>query len=162
MNLKSIVPGWRVDCLVMQLRDRKIVQLRLGLMWSRYPHHHHPLLTISQQFHQNYFWNSSSVGMFDNGPLWSFQGRCLSASSFYATLLKVLSGIMSFSLCLHVFTSVSSSSTLEIFWDASCSSWVFCSPVYQLGCSPWPWDVQAVHAFTETPKVDVKHWHMTL
>ena len=49
------------------------------------------------------FWNSSNVGLIDNGPVLSFQGRSLTAAYLYAFLLRATDGnVMSLVLCLQV------------------------------------------------------------
>ena len=44
----------------------------------------------SEKFPQRCLWNSSSVGLIDDGPLSSFQGRLSSASCFSISLLQVI------------------------------------------------------------------------
>ena len=46
--------------------------------------------------------NSSNVHLTDDGPLSSLQGRSSSASSFHASLLQAISGVMSLALCQQV------------------------------------------------------------
>ena len=45
---------------------------------------------ISEKFPQCRLGNSSSVRLIDDGPLFSFQGRLFTASSFHASLLQVI------------------------------------------------------------------------
>ena len=45
---------------------------------------------------------SSDVPLIDDGPLSSFQGRSSSASSFHASLLQAIDGVMSSALCPQV------------------------------------------------------------
>ena len=54
-------------------------------------HATHPSL---RSFPNVAFWNSSNVGLIDDGPLSSFQGRSASASSFHASLLQAVDGVM--------------------------------------------------------------------
>ena len=56
----------------------------------------------SQVFPQRHLWNSSNVCLIDDGPLSSFQGRLSSTSSFHASLLRVISGVLSLALCPQV------------------------------------------------------------
>ena len=65
----------------------------------------------------------------------SFQGSSLSSSSFPASLLQVVDGVMS--LALFPPASASSSSTLKIFWDASRLWWLLCLPDCLLGHFPF-------------------------
>ena len=48
------------------------------------------------------FKNSSNVGLIDDGPLSSFQGRSSSASSFHVSLLQVIDIVMNLALCPQV------------------------------------------------------------
>ena len=48
------------------------------------------------------FVESSSVPLIDDGPLSSFQGRSSNISSFHASLLQAIVGVMSLALCLLV------------------------------------------------------------
>ena len=52
-------------------------------------------------------WNGSNVHLIDNGPHPSFQGRSSSTSSFNASLLQVIDGVMSLALCLLVVSRAS-------------------------------------------------------
>ena len=92
----------------------------------------HMCSTLSQQFPQCCFWNGSNIRQIDDGPLLSFQGRSLSSSSFPASLLQVVDGVMS--LAFFPAASVSSSSTLKI-WYTSHLWWLLCLPVYLLRSS---------------------------
>ena len=61
--------------------------------------------TVSQNwFPQHWFclWNGPNVRLIDDGPLSSFQGRSSSASSFRASLLQAIDGVMSLTLCPQV------------------------------------------------------------
>ena len=62
----------------------------------------HPPTPISQNFPWPCLWNSVIVHLIDDGLLRSFQGRSSSASSFNASLLQVIDGVMSLALCLLV------------------------------------------------------------
>ena len=55
-----------------------------------------------QAFPQHRLWNSSNVRLIDDGPLSSFQGRSSSTSSFHASLLQVINGVLSLALCPQV------------------------------------------------------------
>ena len=50
------------------------------------------------QIPQRCLWNGCSVGPIDDDPFSSFQGRRTSASSFHASLLEVIDGVMSLAL----------------------------------------------------------------
>ena len=89
------------------------------------------LHTVSQMFHQRRHWSSSNVRLMDDGPLSSFQGRLSNDSSFHAPLLKAIDGVVSWDT-----GCVSSSSTLQIFRDASHLWWLLCPPIYLLGHFP--------------------------
>ena len=56
------------------------------------PYALHP---VSQKFPQCPLQNGSSVHLIDNGLLSSFQGRSSSTSSFHASLLQTIDGVMS-------------------------------------------------------------------
>ena len=60
------------------------------------PYALHP---VSQKFPQRRQGNSSNVRLTDDGRLSSFQGRSSSASSFHASLLQAIDGVMSLALC---------------------------------------------------------------
>ena len=47
------------------------------------------------------------VRLIDDGPLSSFQGESSSASSFHASLLQAIDGVMSLALCLQVVSQAS-------------------------------------------------------
>ena len=57
---------------------------------------HTPSLT---SFPNVAFWNGSSVGLINDGPLSPFQGRSASASSFHASLLQAVDGVVTVALC---------------------------------------------------------------
>ena len=58
---------------------------------------------FAQKVSQRCLSNSSNVRLNDDGPLSSFQGRSSSASSFHASLLQAIDGVMpSLALCPHV------------------------------------------------------------
>ena len=63
------------------------------------PYALHP---VSQKFPQCCFWHGSNVRLTDDGPHSSFQGRSSSASSFHASLLQAIGGVMSLALCPQV------------------------------------------------------------
>ena len=72
----------------------KMVSMRLGCPYVLHP--------ISQEFPQCCPSKSSNVGLIDDGPFSSSQGRLLSASSFYASLLQSIDCVMSMALCPQV------------------------------------------------------------
>ena len=53
------------------------------------------------------FPNVAFVRLIDDSPLSSFQGRSSSASSFNASLLQAINGVMSLALCLQVVSQAS-------------------------------------------------------
>ena len=63
--------------------------------------------TPSHMFPQPCHLNGSNVRLTDDGPLLSFQGRSSSASSFHASLLQAISGVMFLALCLQVVSQAS-------------------------------------------------------
>ena len=60
------------------------------------------LQPVSQKFSQCCLSNCSSVCLIDNGLLSSFQKRLSGASSFKASLLQAINGVMSLALCPQV------------------------------------------------------------
>ena len=98
---------------------------------------------VSQKLPQHRLWNSSSVRLIDDGPLSSFQGRLSSASSFYTSIGDWWCDVLGFVLV----GSVSSFSTLKIFWEASHLWGLLCPPVYLLGRFP---SLQHVQGSTPT------------
>ena len=58
---------------------------------------------VSQEFPHYCLWNSSNVGLIDGVPFSSSQGRSLSASSFYPSLLQAIyRAVMFLSFCPQV------------------------------------------------------------
>ena len=55
-----------------------------------------------RSFPKRCLWNSSNVLLIDDDPLSSFQGRSSSGSSFHASLLQAIDGVMSLALCPQV------------------------------------------------------------
>ena len=76
------------------------VQFKMVSMRSEKPYALHPVSQI--KFPQRCLSNSSSVRLSDDGPPSSFQRRSSSASSFHASLLQAIDGVMSSALCLQV------------------------------------------------------------
>ena len=70
---------------------------------------HHP---VSQKFPQRRLWNGSSVRLTDDGPLSSFQGRSSGVSSFNASLLQAVDGVVSLALCPQVVLKLLNTSDL--------------------------------------------------
>ena len=68
------------------------------------PYALHP---VSQKFPQRCLWNSSNVRLTDDGPFSSFQGRSSSASSFNASLIQAINGVMFLALCPQVVSQAS-------------------------------------------------------
>ena len=108
----------------------------------------HMRSTLSQEFPQRCPWDSSNVGLTDDGPFSSSEGRSLSASSFYAPPFQAIGGCDVFGFVPA--GSFSSSSTLKIFRDASRLWWLFCPPICLLShwfpaslpaLSPLSWEV---------------------
>ena len=93
---------------------------------------------VSQKFPQCCLWNSSNIGLADDGLFSSFHRRSSSTSYFYAFFY--FDGVMSFVLCPQVV--VSSSSTLQIFWSASHLQWLLCLPAYLVSHFSHHWHVQ--------------------
>ena len=61
----------------------------------------------SQKFPQRCLWNGSRVRLIEISSLSSFQGRSSSASSFHASLLQAIDGVMSLTLCPQVVSQAS-------------------------------------------------------
>ena len=53
------------------------------------------LHSVLQRFPQCCLWNWSNVGLIDNDPSWSFQGRSSHTSSLYAALIQLTAAVMS-------------------------------------------------------------------
>jgi len=86
--------------------------------------HNYALHSVSQKFPQRCLRNGSNVRLTDDGPLSSFQGRSSNASSFHASLLQAIDGVMS----LRGFVpagSVSSFSTLQVSFNCAEHSSLF-------------------------------------
>ena len=77
--------------------------------------------------------NGFNVRLTDDGPFASFQGRLSSASSFNASFLQAIDGVMALASCPQV---VSSSSTFQTFGEASHLWGLLCPPVYLLDHFP--------------------------
>ena len=69
---------------------------RLYLCARKNPYALHP---VSQKFLQRRLRNGLIVCLIDDDSLSSFQGRSSNASSFHASLLQVIDGVMSLALC---------------------------------------------------------------
>ena len=80
-------------------RQFSSVQFKMASRRSKSAYAFHP---DSQKLPQSGPSNSSSVCLTDDGPLSSFQGRPSSASSFHASLLQVIDGVMPLALCPQV------------------------------------------------------------
>ena len=66
--------------------------------------------------------NGSIVRLTDDGPLASFQGTSSGGSSFHASLLQAIDGVMSLALCPQVVSQAPQhfrSSETQIFREAS-------------------------------------------
>ena len=71
------------------------IQFKMVYMRSENPYALHP---VSQKFPQLCLWNGSNVRLIDDVPLLPFQRRSSSASSFNASLLQAIDGVMSLAL----------------------------------------------------------------
>ena len=120
------------------------------------PSAHH---TVTQKFSQCFLRNSSNVRPIDDGPLSSFQGRSSSASSFHASLLPAIDGVMPLSLCLQVVSQApqhSRSSVTQTIWDGCMAHQSICLVIsLHSGMS------RAAHP-QRFSKVDAKHRHASL
>ena len=76
-----------------------------GIFMFRKAHTLHP---ISQKFPQHYILNSFSVCLIDDCPFLSFQGRLSGSSSFFASLLQAIDGVMSLALCPQIWQQTKS------------------------------------------------------
>ena len=85
----------------------------------------HVLHSVPQKCSQCCFWNSSNVGLTDDSPFSSYQGRSWSAFSLYTSLLKVIDGVMSLALCPEFSQAPQHS---RISQDASHLWWFLSSP----------------------------------
>ena len=106
---------------------------------------------------QRWLSNSPNVRLTDDGPLSSFQGRSSSASSFHASLLQTISGVVSLALCPLVVSQASQhfrSSEKQATCEGCFARQSVCSVVsLHSGMS------RAVHP-QEFSKVDVDHRHI--
>ena len=113
--------------------------------------------TPSHMFPQPCHLNGSNVRLTDDGPLSSFQGRSSSASSFHASLLQAIGGVMCLTLCPQVVSQASQhfrSSEKQATCESCFARQSVCSVVsLHSGMS------RAVHP-QEFPKVDVDHRHI--
>ena len=73
-------------------------QFKVVSMRSENPYALHPSLNTPKRC----LLNNSNVRLIDDGPLSSFQGRSSSASSFHASLLQMIDGVMFLALCRQV------------------------------------------------------------
>ena len=111
-KLGALLQDWQVT-----LHSFSSVQFKMVSMCSEKPICAPPRL--SEVFPPSPFkWFQSSTT--DNGPLSSFQGKSSSASSFHASLLQAIDGVMSLVLCPKVvshapqhFTSSEKQATCE-------------------------------------------------
>ena len=87
------------------------------------------LQLVCQMFPQLCVWNSTTVGLTDDGLFSPSQGRSSSSSSFHTSLLQAIDGTMYFKPA----GNASSSSTLQIFRDASHLRCLLFSTVHLLG-----------------------------
>ena len=120
------------------------------------PYALHP---VSEKFPQRCLWNSSKVRLNDDGPLSSFQGRSSSASSFHASLLQPIDGVMSLALRPQVVFQASQhfrSSEKQALCEGCFARQSIYSVIYLHSSVS-----RAVHpqAFS---KVDVDYWHIPL
>ena len=81
-----------------------LLSSRWDLCARKSPYGLHP---DSQKFPQHCLWNGSNFRLTDDGPLSSFQGRSPSVSSFHASLLQAIDGVMSLALCPQVVSQTS-------------------------------------------------------
>ena len=95
---------------------------RWYLCTRKSPYVLHP---VSKRFPQRHLWNGFNVRLIEDGTLSSFQGRLSSASSFHTSWCDALGFVPA--------CSVSSSSTLQLFQEASHLWGLLCPPVCLLG-----------------------------
>ena len=95
---------WLIEIALQVILVLSLVQFKMVSMRSEIPYALHP---ISQKFPQRCLRNGSKVRLIDDGPLSSFQGRSSSASSFHASLLQAINGVMSLALCPQVVSQAS-------------------------------------------------------
>ena len=63
--------------------------------------------SLRLKFPQRRIWNGSNISLIDDGHLPSSEGRSSSASSFHASLLQAIDGVMSLVLCPQVVSQAS-------------------------------------------------------
>ena len=115
---------------------------------------------VSEKFPQHCFWNSLTVLLIDGGSFLPFAGRLLSASFFHASLLQAINGVLSMPFGPQV---VSSSSTLQIFWDTNHLWWLLCPQVYLLSNFPSLWHVHGgiplgAFLYTDSTEKGSSYW----
>ena len=82
--------------------QRRLYQVQFSSWWHQCARNslYYP---VFQKFPQRRYWSVPTfVWLRDNVPLSSFQGRLSSASSFHASLIQVVDGVMSLALCPQV------------------------------------------------------------
>ena len=143
MRLENCVYGILSDDVMTTGQHLVLVCVHFSSRWylctQKSPYALHP---VSQTFPQCCLWNGSNVCLIDDGPLSSFQ-RLTSASSFHASLLQAIDGVMSLAMCPQV---VSSFSTFRIFREARHLGGLLCLPgcvhvqsfPFTLACTPSP------------------------
>ena len=145
-DLTGQIQPWKINILVLSLVQ---FSSRWYLCTQKSPYAFHPFsLKVS-------LWNGSNVHLIDNGPHPSFQGRSSSTSSFNASLLQVISVMMSLALCPQ---EVSQASQHQSFWEASHLWGLLCLPVYLHGHFP---SLQHVQGSTPTGVSEGGCWPLT-
>ena len=104
----------------------------------------HTRSTLSQKFPERRLRNGSNVRLIDDGSLSPFQGRLTSSSSFHASLLQAIDGVMSLALCPQVVSQAPDLNTADfprskplvrVVFPASLSAWSFpFTPAFPRAC----------------------------
>ena len=114
--------------------DDAAISVQFSLKWypcARKSPYNYALHPVSQRFPQRCLWNSSSVRLIDDGRLSSFRGRSSRASSFHASLLQAIDGVMSLALWPQEVSQASqhfSSSEKRATCEGALSSWMVVTP----------------------------------
>jgi len=117
------------------------------------------LHSVSQKVCQCHLWNGSNVRLIDDGPLSSFQGRSSSASSFHASLLQAIDGVMSLALYPQAVSQAPQhfrSSEKQAIYEGFFTRKSICSII-----SRYSGMSRALHSLLYL-KVDVDHWHISI
>jgi len=113
----------------------------------------YPLHFVSRKFLQRCLWNSFNAGLTDYGLFSFFQGRSSSASSFHASLLQAIDGVMVLASCQQVVSQAPQhfrSSEAQATWDDGKVT----------GSFPFTPACPGQYTQRSFSRVDVERWHI--